>query len=148
MTSVVVGHFNEASAGLLSLIRAMAKATSKCRHRQLRYKSALGGVRPAQARLMRRLGIAAARANAHHLIVARHAIGRVSSGAAQDRARTGAARAGAETSDEDYHRTGSRFEPEGVSGRGRRRARTTGARLRASTLPSTSLHARRKRRCR
>ena len=59
----------------------------------------------------------AARANAHHLIVARHAIGRVSSGAAQDRARTGAARAGAETSDEDYHRTGSRFEPEGERAR-------------------------------
>ena len=111
------GHFNEASEGLLSLIRAMAKATSKCRHRQLGYKSALGGVRPAQARLMRRLGIAAARANAHHLIVARHSIGRVSSVAAQERARTGAAREGAETSDEDFHRTGSRFEPEGERAR-------------------------------
>ena len=117
VTSVVVGHFNEASEGLLSLIRAMAKATSKCRHRQLGYKSALGGVRPAQARLMRRLGIAAARANAHHLIVARHSIGRVSSVAAQERARTGAAREGAETSDEDFHRTGSRFEPEGERAR-------------------------------
>ena len=49
--------------------------------------------------------------------MARHAIGRVSSGAAQDRARTGAARAGAETSDEDFHRTGSRFEPEGERAR-------------------------------
>jgi len=117
VTPVVVGHFNEASEGLLSLIRAMAKATSKCRHRQLGYKSALGGVRPAQARLMRRLGIAAARANAHHLIVARHSIGRVSSVAAQERARTGAAREGAETSDEDFHRTGSRFEPEGERAR-------------------------------
>ena len=36
---------------------------------------------------------------------------------AQDRARTGAARAGAETSDEDFHRTGSRFEPEGERAR-------------------------------
>ena len=66
---------------------------------------------------MRRLGIAAARANAHHLIVARHSIGRVSSVAAQERARTGAAREGAETSDEDFHRTGSRFEPEGERAR-------------------------------
>ena len=30
---------------------------------------------------------------------------------------TGAAREGAETSDEDFHRTGSRFEPEGERAR-------------------------------
>ena len=53
----------------------------------------------------------------HKFLYRVHSIGRVSSVAAQDRARTGAARAGAETSDEDFHRTGSRFEPEGERAR-------------------------------
>ena len=63
------------------------------------------------------LGVAAARANAHHVIVARHAIGRVSAARARDSARSGVAQAAAGASDEDYYRTGSRFEPEGARAR-------------------------------
>ena len=66
---------------------------------------------------MRVLGVAAARANAHHVIVARHAIGRVSAGLARDSARSGVAQTAAGASDEDYYRTGSRFEPEGARAR-------------------------------
>jgi hypothetical protein len=114
---IVVGHFNEASEGLLSLIDKMAEAISRCRHRELGYKSEKGGQRPAKALLMRVLGIAAARANAHHVIVARHAIGRVSAARARDSARSGVAQAAAEASDEDYHRASSRFEPDGARAR-------------------------------
>ena len=117
MVPIVVGHFNEASEGLLSLIDKMAEAISRCRHRELGYKSEKGGQRPAKALLMRVLGVAAARANAHHVIVARHAIGRVSAARARDSARSGVAQAAAEASDEDYHRASSRFEPDGARAR-------------------------------
>ena len=117
VTPIVVGHFNEASDGLLGLIDKMAEAISRCRHRELGYKSEAGGRRPAKALLMRVLGVAAARANAHHVIVARHAIGRVSAGLARDSARSGVAQTAAGASDEDYYRMGSRFEPEGARAR-------------------------------
>ena len=49
--------------------------------------------------------------------MARHAIGRVSAARARDSARSGVAQAAAGASDEDYYRTGSRFEPEGARAR-------------------------------
>ena len=115
MVPIVVGPFHEASEGLLNLIDKMVEAISRCRHRELGYKSEKGGQRPAKALLMRVLGVAAARANAHHVIVVRHAIGRVSAVRARDSARSG--EAAAEASDEDYHRASSRFEPDGARAR-------------------------------
>ena len=104
-------YIAEAFNDLLSLIERLAICSAKHRHRELGYKSPRGGIPPAKFGIMRRLGTAAARANAHHVLDALRHVGPAACALAHARRAGGRSYGSARAAcdDEDYFRTNSGF---------------------------------------